>query len=122
LENSLWLVPPLDLAVDRVRGLTAAHAEIGRWVVSGHSLGAALACRAVQSAPSAFSALVLLGTTHPKNGDDLSSLAMPVTKVYASNAGVAPAKVEIDVIVDTMPMCVLVGPTGIGCAQSQRQR
>jgi hypothetical protein len=76
-------------AVDRARGLTVAHPEIGRWVVSGHSLGGALACRAVQSDP-VFSAMVLLGTTHPKE-DDLSSLAMPVTKVYASNDGIAPA-------------------------------
>ena len=79
-----------QVAVERARGLIAAHPEIGHWVVSGHSLGAALACRAVRSAPDTFSALVLLGTTHPQE-DDLSSLAMPVTKVYASNDGVAPA-------------------------------
>ena len=42
-----------------------------------------------QSDPNAFSAMVLVGTTHPKQ-DDLSSLPIPVTKVYASNDGVAP--------------------------------
>ncbi len=33
--------------------------------------------------------MVLLGTTHPKSSS-LSALTMPVTKVYASNDGVAP--------------------------------
>jgi hypothetical protein len=33
--------------------------------------------------------MVLVGTTHPKQ-DDLSSLPIRVTKVYASNDGVAP--------------------------------
>jgi hypothetical protein len=32
---------------------------------------------------------VLIGTTHPRD-DDLSSLQIPVTKVYASNDGIAP--------------------------------
>jgi pimeloyl-ACP methyl ester carboxylesterase len=76
-------------AVERVRGLIASHPEILHWVVSGHSLGGALACRVAQSDPKAFSAMVLVGTTHPKQ-EDLSSLPMPVTKVYASNDGVAP--------------------------------
>lgn len=35
--------------------------------------------------------MVLVGTTHPEQ-DDLSSLALPVTKVYASNDGVAPTE------------------------------
>jgi pimeloyl-ACP methyl ester carboxylesterase len=43
----------------------------------------------VQSDPADASALVLIGTTHPRE-DDLSSLRIPVTKVYASNDGVAP--------------------------------
>lgn len=76
-------------AVERVRTAMASHPEIPHWVVSGHSLGGALACRAAQSDPDAFSAMVLIGTTHPKQ-DDLSSLPMPVTKAYASNDGVAP--------------------------------
>jgi pimeloyl-ACP methyl ester carboxylesterase len=33
--------------------------------------------------------MVLVGTSHPKE-DDLSFLPMPVTKVYASNDGIAP--------------------------------
>jgi pimeloyl-ACP methyl ester carboxylesterase len=76
-------------AMDRARSVIAAHPHISHWVMSGHSLGGALACRLVKSDPKAFAALVLIGTTHPKR-DDLSSIAMPVTKVYGSNDGVAP--------------------------------
>jgi len=75
-------------AIKRASDTIAAHPQISRWVISGHSLGGALACRAAQSDPQAFSAMVLVGTTHPKQ-DDLSALPMPVTKVYASNDGVA---------------------------------
>lgn len=76
-------------AVKRALEIIAAHPAILHWVVSGHSLGGALACQAVKADAKAFSALVLVGTTHPKE-DDLSSLPIPVTKVYASNDGVAP--------------------------------
>jgi pimeloyl-ACP methyl ester carboxylesterase len=76
-------------AVDRALGVIAAHPRIRRWVLAGHSLGGALACRAVQSDCKAISGLVLVGTTHPKE-EDLSSLSLPVTKVYGSNDGVAP--------------------------------
>jgi pimeloyl-ACP methyl ester carboxylesterase len=76
-------------AVVRACSVISAHPAVSRWVISGHSLGGALACRVVQSDPKACSAMVLVGTTHPKQGD-LSSLPMPVTKVYASNDGVAP--------------------------------
>ena len=53
-------------AVDRAISVIGAHPEIVQWVISGHSLGGALACRAAQSDPKAFSAMVLVGTTHPK--------------------------------------------------------
>lgn len=76
-------------AVNSAGGVVAAHPQVANWVISGHSLGAALAARMAGSAPPSLSALVLIGTTHPKE-HDLSFLRIPVTKVYASNDGIAP--------------------------------
>lgn len=76
-------------AIDRVRGVINAHPEISHWVISGHSQGGALAARLASSDAAPISAMVLIATTHPKE-HDLSSLQIPVTKVYASNDGVAP--------------------------------
>jgi pimeloyl-ACP methyl ester carboxylesterase len=77
------------VAIDRVHKVMAEHPEVSGWVLSGHSLGAALASRVARDNPSSLSALVLVGTTHPKS-DSLASLRFPVTKVYGSNDGVAP--------------------------------
>jgi hypothetical protein len=76
-------------ALARVRDVIAAHPAMSHWVASGHSLGGALAARLARAGAPRLSALVLIGTTHPKE-EDLSSLQMPVTKVYGSNDGVAP--------------------------------
>lgn len=93
-----WRFAPLEShkqsAVDSALGLIPAHPEFSRWVISGHSLGAALSCRAAQANPTAFSAMVLFGTTHPKQ-EDLSFLDIPVTKVYASRDGIAPREMVL---------------------------
>lgn len=84
---------PLDShkaeAVDRARRVIAAHRDVPHWVIAGHSLGGALAARMARLDPGSLSGMVLVGTTHPKE-DDLSSLRIPVTKVYALRDGVAP--------------------------------
>ena len=77
-----------DEALQRVRHAMAAQGEVQRWVVAGHSLGGALAARLAHDAPALPAALVLVGTTHPKQ-QDLSGLRIPVTKVFANNDGVA---------------------------------
>ncbi len=89
-----WRFAPLDgnqqEALARARRAMAAYVGVQRWVVAGHSLGGALAARLVHEAPGVPAALVLVGTTHPKR-QDLSWLRIPVTKVFASNDGVARA-------------------------------
>jgi pimeloyl-ACP methyl ester carboxylesterase len=77
-------------AIQRARALIANHREVQRWAIAGHSLGGALAARMAQTDGGSIAALILIGTTHPKE-TDLSSLQMPVTKIYATNDGVAPA-------------------------------
>lgn len=76
-------------ALSRVRQVIEAHPEVTNWVIGGHSLGGALAARLARSDARAVSGLVLIATTHPKD-DDLSFLRIPVTKIFASNDGVAP--------------------------------
>lgn len=78
-------------AVERARRLMSDHAEVSRWIVAGHSLGGALAARVARAEPARDAAYVLIGTTHPR-AEDLSRLAAPFTKVYASRDGIAPVE------------------------------
>jgi pimeloyl-ACP methyl ester carboxylesterase len=80
-----------DEAVRRAREIIAVHPEVSSWVVAGHSLGGALAARVARAEPRLRAAFVLIGTTHPKT-DDLSGLDAPMTKVYATNDGIAPVE------------------------------
>ena len=60
-----------------------------RWVLAGHSRGGFLASRLLAHEPRLVDGLVLIGTTHPRDVS-LASLAIPVTKIYATRDGVAP--------------------------------
>ncbi len=75
-------------AMGRASGVISAHPEVQHWVLAGHSLGGALAARMARVDSGALAAMVLVATTHPKD-DDLSFLRIPVTKIYASNDGIA---------------------------------
>ena len=75
-------------AVNRVRAVLEGNDTVNRWVIAGHSLGAALACRLAMGSPEGVAAIVLIGTSHPKT-IDLSQSRTPITKVFASNDGVA---------------------------------
>jgi pimeloyl-ACP methyl ester carboxylesterase len=59
-----------------------------RWVLAGHSRGAALSARFAGEHPEAFAGLVLIGTTHPKRVS-LANLTLPVTKIYGTRDCVA---------------------------------
>lgn len=78
-----------EQAIARARAVILAQHDVKHWVISGHSLGAALAARIARLDSTSFSAMILVATSHPKT-DDLSSLRLPVTKIYASNDGIAP--------------------------------
>ena len=63
---------------------------IQHWVVGGHSRGAAIASRFAHSYSDQFDGLILIGTSHPKEETfDLSNTELAVTKIYASNDGLA---------------------------------
>ena len=87
-----WRIAPLEqhkkAALTRVHAILGDNDQARDWVVAGHSLGGALACRIAAESPPSVRAMVLIGTSHPKT-TDLSQSRMPITKVYASNDGVA---------------------------------
>ncbi|MBN9663193.1 MAG: hypothetical protein J0H49_33645 [Acidobacteria bacterium] len=60
------------------------------WILGGHSRGAMLTARYAHEAGTAgLAGLALIGTTHPRDFS-LADLSVPVTKIYATNDGVAP--------------------------------
>jgi pimeloyl-ACP methyl ester carboxylesterase len=73
-------------AVERGRSWIESHP--GRWVAAGHSLGGVISCRLAAAYGDLLAGLVLIGTSHPVVLD-LSQVAFPVTKVYATNDGLA---------------------------------
>ena len=90
-----WRIAPLEAhkeaTVARARAIVEGDTSADRWVIAGHSLGAALACRMAGDPPSRAKAIVLIATTHPKAAN-LSSAGVPITKVFATNDGVATAE------------------------------
>jgi pimeloyl-ACP methyl ester carboxylesterase len=75
--------------LERVEGLMKAAGPEVRWLVCGHSRGAALATKLADRRPPGLVGLVLLATTHPRDVD-LSDSPLEITRVLASNDRVAP--------------------------------
>jgi pimeloyl-ACP methyl ester carboxylesterase len=88
-----WRPPELQKreGVAMVKALVGGERQVKAWVVGGHSLGGAVAARFAHEQPGLLSGLLLCGTTHPRDFD-LSKFDRPVTKVYATNDGVADAE------------------------------
>ncbi|MEO7840750.1 MAG: alpha/beta hydrolase, partial [Anaerolineales bacterium] len=67
-----------------------ANRSIQYWTVGGHSRGAAIASRFSTLHAESFDGLILIGTSHPKEeAFDLSNTDVSVTKVYATDDGLA---------------------------------
>ena len=77
----------VELAARVSRVMQAIKAS--SWVLAGHSRGAAHALRIALNNPQRFRALVIMGSTHPRERD-YSQLPIQVTKIIASEDGVAP--------------------------------
>ncbi|MDX1982467.1 MAG: alpha/beta hydrolase [Bryobacteraceae bacterium] len=73
---------------DRIAGVMASRPQV-RWTLAGHSRGAMLAARFVHERRPPPAALVLIGTTHPRDFS-LAALPLPVWKIYGTRDGVAP--------------------------------
>ncbi len=82
---------PLSLAVfdpDAAAEVIAAHPEIERWAVGGHSLGGAMAANFAAAHPGSVQGLVLWAA-YPASSDDLSQSGLRVVSISASLDGLA---------------------------------
>ena len=79
-----------EAAVHTYTRQTMTGSIIQKWALAGHSRGAAIAARFARHFPDAADALVLVGTTHPKEEAwSLARLTIPVTKIYGTQDGIA---------------------------------
>lgn len=72
----------------RTDDVFASHPEVRSWVLGGHSRGGALAAQIAPARQERLAGLLLIGTSHPRE-DDLSALPLDVTKIFASEDGLA---------------------------------
>jgi predicted esterase len=87
-EGYLVVVPemPLNIAAFRpsiAAEIIAAHPEIERWVISGHSVGGAMAAQYTDTHSEDIDGLVIWAA-YPPDKADLSDLEIPVTSIYGS--------------------------------------
>ena len=67
-----------------------SNTSVQNWIVGGHSRGAAIASRFASLHGESLDGLILIGTSHPKEeASDLSNTTLSVTKIYATNDGLA---------------------------------
>ena len=87
---------PLNLALfnpDAAADVRGEYDEIDRWVVGGHSLGGAMACRHAASNPDRVDGLVLLGA-YCDGGDDLRGTGLTALSTLGGADGVISAETE----------------------------
>lgn len=87
-EGYLVVVPdmPLNIAAfhpNVADEVIAAHPEIDRWVIGGHSVGGAMAAQ-YTAEHSAQIAGLAIWASYPPDSADLAALEMPVTLLYGS--------------------------------------
>lgn len=86
------LVPmPFNLAVfapQKASEVIAAHPEIQRWAIGGHSLGGAMAANFVYQNPEQVQGLVLWAS-YPAENNSIKNLPIRVISIYGSEDGLA---------------------------------
>ena len=87
-EGYLVVVPdmPLNIAAFRpniAARIVAAHPDIRRWAIGGHSVGGAMAAQYTHTHRESIDGLAIWASYPPANAD-LSSLALPVVLIYGS--------------------------------------
>ena len=87
-------------AITRARSIMSESPSV-RWVVGGHSKGAAIASIMARDHPRSLTGLLLVGSSHPREFS-LSSLRVPVVKVYGTRDGLA-SEAEIRQFASNLP-------------------
>lgn len=86
------IVPaPFNLAVFSPAAagrVIAAHPEIVRWAIGGHSLGGAMAANYAYTRPDAVQGLALWAA-YPAGNNDLADRGLVVVSIYGTNDGLA---------------------------------
>jgi hypothetical protein len=91
-ENGILVIivsMPLSLAVlnpGAATNVIAAHPEINRWMIGGHSLGGVMAANYAYSHPGDISGLVLWAA-YPAQNNSLNNSTLPVISIYGSQDG-----------------------------------
>ncbi len=88
LEGYLVVAPDMPLNIAAFRPNTAdkiiaAHPEIDRWVISGHSVGGAMAAQYTSTHSEAIAGLAIWAS-YPPDKANLSDLEIPVALIYGS--------------------------------------
>ena len=79
-----------EAAVHSYVRATINDSIITHWAIGGHSRGGVLATHFVHQYPTVVDALILIGTTHPKEAVwSLAKSRLPVTKIYGTADGIA---------------------------------
>ena len=79
------------LGADRADGIRADHPSVRTWLLGGHSLGGAMACRHARGRPGTYAGLVLLASCCDR---DITGSGLAVVSLVGSEDGVAtPAEV-----------------------------
>lgn len=81
--------------LERAAKIIQSDTSIQHWVIAGHSKGGKLAARFTSEHSNLLDGLILIGTSHPRQDFDLSGVRADVTRIYATQDGVAfPEEVE----------------------------
>ncbi len=84
---------PLSLAVfnpGAAQAVIDAYPQIETWLISGHSLGGAMAANFAARNPGALDGMALLAS-YPASSDDMSQSDVQVTSIYATLDGLTSA-------------------------------
>ena len=84
----LVIIPPMPLnlavfAPGRAAEVMAAHPEIQRWVIGGHSLGGSMAANFVYKNPGMMAGLVLWAS-YPADNNALTEFDLPILSIYGT--------------------------------------